>query len=203
MKAIPMKRLLIVLAVHGLSAALSAQSLAELAKRETERRESLRGRQAVVITNRDLLRVKKVAAIEVTRTEETSGDETTGSDPGSDPAGLPDDAGSAAEPAALRSQPGIDVPADAGPEAVAEGGGPLEDQLRVVDEVVENLTTEMNALQQQLEAQNTMVPASVIQQQMGETNQRLEQAKARQAGIRAKMDRQGLPVKRSPAPEIR
>jgi hypothetical protein len=203
MKAIPMKRLLIVLAVLGLSAALSAQSLAELAKREKERRESLRGRHAVVITNRLLLQVKKVPAVEVTRMEEISGDETMGIDPGSDPAGLPDDAGSTAEPAALRSQPGIDVPADAGPEAVAEGGGPLEDQLRVVDEVVENLTTEMNALQQQLEAQNTMVPASVIQQQMDETNQRLEQAKARQAGIRAKMERQGLPVKKSPDPAMR
>ncbi len=61
-----MKRALMVLAVVGLAASLEAQSLVELAKREKERREGLRGRHAVVIRNRDLLLVRKAPAVEVT-----------------------------------------------------------------------------------------------------------------------------------------
>jgi hypothetical protein len=187
MAVIPMKRILVVIAVLGLAASLGAQSLVELAKREKERREGLKGRHAAVVTNRDLLLVKKLPAVEVSLPPGGFDDTLSlGSEPGQEqpPAG-----------------PGADGMAATG--EVAEGGGTLEDQLRVVDEVVDNLTLEMNALRQQFEAQNTMVPGSVIQQQMEETNQRLEQAKTRQAGIRAKMERQGIPVKKAAEPEIR
>lgn len=191
MAVIPMKRIFVVIAVLGLAASLSAQSLVELAKREKARRESLKGRHAAVITSRELLLVKKAPAVEVSLPlggfDDTlypeSGPEAVAGEAGREP--LPAGAGEAV------------------PGEIAEGGGSLEDQLRVVDEVVEGLTQEMNALRQQFEAQNTMVPGSVIQQQMEETNQRLEQAKTRQAGIRAKMERQGIPVKKAVEPEIR
>ena len=55
-----MKKALIFLAVLGLTASLGAQSVVELAKREKERREGLKGRHAVVVNNQDLLRVKKL-----------------------------------------------------------------------------------------------------------------------------------------------
>jgi len=189
MVVMPMKRILIVVAVLGLAASLSAQSLVELAKREKERREALKERHAAVITNRDLLRVKKVPAVEV----------------GLPPGGFDDTLYTESWPEAGQEPPmaGTGPAGGAVPGEVAEGGGPLEEQLRVVDEVVEGLTQEMNALRQQFEAQNTMVPGSVIQQQMEETNLRLEQAKTRQAGIRAKMERQGIPVKKVAEPEIR
>ncbi len=194
MAVIPMKRIFVVIAVLGLAASLSAQSLVELAKREKARREGLKGRHAAVVTNRDLLLVKKVPAVEV----------------GLPPGGFDDTLYLESGPEAAAAEAGQEPPAagtgpagGAVPGEVAEGGGSLEDQLRVVDEVVEGLTQEMNALRQQFEAQNTMVPGSVIQQQMEETNQRLEQAKTRQAGIRAKMERQGIPVKKAAEPEIR
>lgn len=191
MAVIPMKRIFVVVGVLGLAASLSAQSLVELAKREKARRESLKGRHAAVVTSRELLLVKKAPAVEVSLP----------------PGGFDDALYPESGPEAGAGEAGQEpLPAGTGeavPGEVAEGGGSLEDQLRVVDEVVEGLTQEINALRQQFEAQNTMVPGSVIQQQMEETNQRLEQAKTRQAGIRAKMERQGIPVKKAVEPEIR
>lgn len=188
MVPIPMKRVLVILAVLGLAAALEAQSLAELAKREKARRETFRGRHAVVIKNKDLLQVKKAPAVEVNNPAVTDDGEQVPEpvDPSTDIAGG----------TGLRPRPAAGTEGDPGAEA--EGGGPLEDQLKVVDGVVENLTNEMNALRLQFEAQDNMVPGYVIQQQMDELNQRLVKAQARQAAIREKMEKQGIPIRKSP-----
>jgi uncharacterized small protein (DUF1192 family) len=45
----------------------------------------------------------------------------------------------------------------------------------------------MNALRQQFESQDAMVPGYVIQQQLDETNQRLLKAQAQQARIEAQI----------------
>jgi hypothetical protein len=183
MKRKPMKRALIFVAVIGLTASLGAQSLVELAKREKERRESFRGRHAVVVTNRDLLQVKKVAAVEVTNPDAVPGDDLQGAAA----TDVSDDAGLAAPPSGSKAASRPTRMGDNATDDPTEGGGPLEDQLKAADELVDQLTTEMNALLQQYEAQNTMVPGSVIQQQIEETNQRLVRAQARQSRIRAKM----------------
>jgi len=178
-----MKRALIFLAVIGLAASLGAQSLVELAKREKERRESFRGCHAVLVTNRDLLQVKKVAAVEVTNPDAVSGDDLRGAAA----TDVSDDAGLAEPPPGSKAASRPTRMGDNATDDPTEGGGPLEDQLKAADELVDHLTTEMNALLQQYEAQNTMVPGSVIQQQIEETNQRLVRAQARQSKIRAKM----------------
>ncbi|HSQ79322.1 MAG TPA: hypothetical protein VLN41_01900 [Candidatus Bathyarchaeia archaeon] len=187
-----MKRILIVLMVLGLAASLGAQSLADLAKREKARRESL-GRHAVVIRNGDLLLVKKTPAVEVTRPEGWTGEGDQAAEGGANPyeaAGLPE-----AGPEAT-AEPGQ---ARAGAEAIPEGGGTLEEQLKVLDARVEELTDEMNSLRQQYEAQNSMVPGYVIQQRMDETNARLTQALARQAEVRAKLGNRAPAPKKDPA----
>ncbi len=74
----------------------------------------------------------------------------------------------------------------------------MADQLRAVDELVDGLTAEMNALRQRYESQNSMVPGYVIQEQMDELNRRFTRAQARQAAIEAKMVKLGLPVRKSP-----
>jgi hypothetical protein len=186
MGPIPMKRIIVILAVLGLAAALQAQSLAELAKREKARRETFRGRHAVVIKNMDLLQVKKVPAVEVSDPA-AMGDEEQIAEPVDRTTDIAGGTGLKRPPAGTEDTPG----------AEAEGGGPLEDQLKVVDAVVENLTNEMNALRQQFEAQDNMVPGYVIQQQMDELNQRLVKAQARQTAIRTKMEKQGIPIRKS------
>jgi len=187
MVPIPMKRIIVICAILGLAAALEAQSLAELAKREKTRRETFRGRHAVVIKNRDLLQVKKVPAVEVNNPA-VLGDEEQTAEPLDRTMDIPGGTGLKPPQAGTEGTPG----------AEDEGGGPLEDQLQAVDDVVENLTNEMNALRLQFEAQDNMVPGYVIQQQMDDLNQRLVKAQARQTAIRAKMEKQGIPIKRSP-----
>lgn len=189
-----MKRALIFLAVIGLAASLGAQSLVELAKREKERRESFRGRHAVLVTNRGLLLVKKVAAVEVTNPDAVPGDDLQGAAA----TNVSDDAGLAAPPPGSKAASRPTRMGDNATDDPTEGGGPLEDQLKAADELVDQLTTEMNALLQQYEAQNAMVPGSVIQQQIEETNQRLVRAQARQSRIQAKMGIKSPALKKDP-----
>ncbi len=61
-----MKRAALFVVVFGLAASLGAQSLADLAKQEKARRESLKGRHAVVVRNADLLKIQKAPAVQIT-----------------------------------------------------------------------------------------------------------------------------------------
>jgi hypothetical protein len=192
-----MKRMLVVVAVLGLAVSLSAQSLVELAKRERARRAAL-ARHAVVIKSEDLRLVKKAPAVEVTRPEGEA--DFAAEDP---------EAGSgveAAEPqhevGLVASPPGSEGPAAAPGEAgsaaidLPQVSGSLEEQIRVIDARVEELTTEMNSLRQQYESQNAMVPGYVIEQRMDETNQRLTQALQRQAEVRARLGGRAPAIRR-------
>jgi len=201
-----MKRLLIVLAVIGFTASLGAQSVVELAKREKERRESLKGRQAAVVKNHDLLKVKKLPAIEVAIPVQEGSEGALAEDQGADAAALSSDeaqsvppSGSGA-PSSRRITPRV---AAAGPTLMGDGaaanpsasGVTLNAQLKAAEELVDLLTTKMNALRQQFEFQDAMVPGSVIQEQMVETNQRLVKAQAQQARIQAELEKKGLAKK--------
>ncbi len=185
-----MKKVLIVLAVVGLSASLGAQSVVDLAKREKERRESLKGRHTVVVTNADLLLVKKLPAVEVVNAGEAGGRETQGGEPAVSPSGSGASQGRRIVPR---------VSAD-GPEIMSDGASidqstsvqTLEAQLQSANDLVDLLTTKMNALRQQFEFQDAMVPGYVIQQQIDETYQRLVKAQAQQVRIQAEMDKRGL-----------
>jgi hypothetical protein len=197
-----MKRLLLIVAVIGLSASLGAQSLTELAKKEKARREALKGKAAAVVTNVDLLRVKKTAAVEVVPAEPEGSAILEGEDvapaveAGSQDAGagnLP--SGSGAPPAGRRIVPrtapdGPLITGDADRDQ-AEGRGTLNAQLKAAKELVDLLTTKMNALRQQFEYQDAMVPGYVIQQQLDETGQRLLKAQAQQARIEAQIAKKG------------
>ncbi len=194
-----MKKILLFAVLFGLASSLGAQSLAKLAKQEKARRESLKGRHAVVIRNADLLRVKKVPAVEVTDPGAAIGEVLAdeGQDAGpatvseeSEPSNLPSGSGA---PSGRRIVPrvGPDGPLiteDAGRDREG-GGGTLEAQLKASKDFVDLLTTKMNALRQQYEYQDAMVPGYVIQQQLDETNQRLLKAQAQQARIEALLEK--------------
>ena len=186
-----MKKTLVVIAVLlGLAASLRAQSLAELARRETARRAGF-ARHSVVIRNEDLRRVKKAPAVEVSRPEGWAGQDFAASDQTAAPV-----EGAADVP--VSPPPGSGEAAAPAP-AVSEAGGPLEEQLKAADALVEELTNEMNSLRQQFASQNAMVPGSVIQQQIDETYQRLVQAQEVQANIREKMGSRAPAPKKDPA----
>lgn len=192
-----MKKLSLLIAVLVFATSLSAQSLAELAKREKARREALGGRRAAVITSADLSRVKKRPAVEVAPLETGSGEETAAEASTTEPATVPDEtepvstpSGSGA-PSNKRITPavapnGAQITGEADRDQ-AEAGGTLEARLKAAQDLVDLLTTKMNALRQQFESQDAMVPGYVIQQQMDETNRRLLKAQAQQARIEAQM----------------
>ncbi len=207
-----MKKFLLIIAVLGLAASLSAQSLAELAKKEKARRESLKDKPTVVIKNSDLLRVRKTTAVEVADPDRALAEDLTGEGLDVEPETVSEEA----EPASLPSGSGAPtgrrimpkVGAD-GPRLMgdpdrdqAEGGGSLEAQHKAAVELVDLLTTKMAALRQQFEAQDAMVPGYVIQQQLDETNQRLVKAQAQQARIEAQIAKGGG-AKKAPGEPVR
>jgi len=201
-----MKRFLIVLAVIGFTASLGAQSVVELAKREKERRESLKGTHAVVIKNHDLMQVKKTSAVEVTLPVPEGSEGALAEDQSVDSTALTSDDAQSVPPSGSGAPSGRRITprvAAAGPTLMGDGaatnpstsGVTLDAQLKSADELVDLLTTKMNALRQQFENQDAMVPGSVIQEQMAETNQRLVKAQAQQARIQAEMEKKGLAKK--------
>jgi len=200
-----MKRLLIVLAVIGFTASLGAQSVVELAKREKARRESLAGRHAAVVNNHDLLQVKKTSAVEVAIPVQEGSERALAEDQGTDAAALPSDDAQSVPPSGSGAPSGHRIVPSVSPNGPlitgdlnrdqAEGRGTLEAQFKSANELVDLLTTKMNALRQQFEFQDAMVPGSVIQEQMAETNQRLVKAQAQQARIQAEMEKKGLAKK--------
>jgi hypothetical protein len=192
-----MKRALIVVAVLGLTASLGAQSLVELAKREKERRAQFRGRHAAVVTSRELALVKKTGAVVVTIPESWPGDETAAGT-GPEAAETVYDGGLVASPSDPGAAGEAAAAAETAEDPIPDSAEALADQLRAIDELVDGLTAEMNALRQRYESQNSMVPGYVIQEQLDELNRRLTRAQARQAAIEAKMVKLGLPVRKSP-----
>lgn len=205
-----MKRSFALVAVLALSASLGAQSLVELAKREKARRESLKT-HAAVVKNADLLRVEKVPAVEVVAPEPSLAEELLGGSGGA-PDAVPGEPGTASQPSGSGAPSGRRIVPTVGPEGPLitgeaardqEGpGGTLEAQLAAAKDLVDLLTTKMNALRQQFEYQDAMVPGYVIQQQLDETNQRLVKAQAQQARIEAQITKRA-PGKKSPAGEER
>jgi hypothetical protein len=197
-----MKRTLLLIAVLGLSVSLGAQSLAELAKKEKARRESLKT-HAAVVKNIDLLRVDKVPAVQVVPPEPVVGEEILG-----EGGAVPDETGEAALPSGSGAPSGRRIVPTVGPQGPLitgeanrdqEGpGGTLEAQLTAAKDLVDLLTTKMNALRQQYEYQDAMVPGYVIQQQIDETNQRLLKAQAQQARIEAQIAKSAT-SKKAPA----
>jgi hypothetical protein len=190
-----MKKAVIFAAVLGLSVSLSAQSLVELAKREKERREALKGRAVVLVRSRDLRAVQKTPAVEVLNTGETE----TGEAPPAEPAAVTDTTipeGAQIVPRVEGNGPALTVESDA--SRPGSSTKVLEAQMRAAAERVDLLATKMAALRQQFEAQDSMTPGYVIQQQIVETNASLAKAQAQLARIQEEIDRKKAGIKKRP-----
>lgn len=181
-----MKKLLVFVAVIGLSATLSAQSLVELAKKEKARREALKGRTVVTVQNRDVQAVQKTQAVEVLDAGEPAPPEARSVEPAA--------VTGTTIPEGTQIVPRVDAngPPLTGEASIGRPGSStkvLEAQLRAAQEQVEQLTTRMAALRQQYEAQDAMTPGYVIQQQIVETNESLTKAQAQLDRIRSEINK--------------
>ena len=194
-----MKKTLVFLIMIGFAATLGAQSLAELARLEKARRNSLGDRRAPVITNLDLLRVTKKPAVEIVvppseivELEEGMGVEAEVTDESVEPETAE------VEPAVEEAAPDAIAP-PAGETAVeaitppleAPATGPsLEEQLQAAEELADLLETKIAKLKQDYSFQESMIPNYVIERQLTETLERLNKAQAEATRLRREIGQQ-------------
>jgi len=162
---------------------LSAQSLAELSKKEKERRESLKGKRAILITNADLGKTKKKAGIETPP-----------------PQPQPQTEG---QPAPEAEQPSDYVPSEGEPNpegmSQAEESGEtrqmadgfrtsLEAKYAQVKEYADLLELKMTALWQEFYSMDDMTSRDSIQQEIALTFDKLGKAREDENSVKKELD---------------
>jgi hypothetical protein len=160
---------------------ICSQSLAELSKKEKERRDALKGKKGVVITNYDLKRLRKRPAVIVlgSQSEDEAGDSST------TPEGT-----SAPRPAV------ISVPTSA-PAAATSMSQKTPEEIRMeleqkyvsAKEYADLLEMKMNGLWQEYYSMDDMAPRDKIQKEISETSIKLEEAREREAKAKEELDR--------------
>jgi hypothetical protein len=155
--------------------AASGQSLTEAAKKEKERRENLKGKAGVVVTNADLAGTKRKPAI-------TSEAPAEGAKPAAAAAEKRAEAGRG------ETAPAAD-PQDEARKKFDEKKSDLETRLDKARELVELLGLKMNALWQQFYSFNTMMSKAQVQQQISETHLRLQAAQAEEKKIKDELEK--------------
>jgi hypothetical protein len=169
---------------------LGAQSLAELSKKEKERRAALKGKQTV-ITNDDLGKVKKTAAMtESVPAEAVPAAEgaPTEAQPSEAPAAENEQAAAERTPPVNQAPP--EPTASTGREvflsgqALSQQRASLEDKWGRAQELVDLLTIKMNALWQQMYSLDDMTTKDSIQLQISATYEKLLKAQEEEVAAR-------------------
>ena len=187
-----MKKAIAGLLFFVLAGSLQAQSLVELSRREKARRESLQGKHARVVTNADLESVRK-SPVFISSSDAT--DESNASGANNPPISVNSNPGSSKSAPTVRMVPtvskhgplifknnqGLDGTASAG------SGGDLESRLKAAQELVDLLTTKMNALWQEFSSMS-MTSKDAIQQQIDETYQKLTKAQEAENRLKTQLE---------------
>lgn len=173
-----------------LGSLLYSQTLAEIAQKERERRESLKGKKAKVITNADLVKMKKKPALEI-----------------STPPAPPEAAEEAktAEVLSLppRGAPEQPAPAEAIPEDKSQAAlESLQQRWEKAKEYVELLTLKMSALWQAYNGLDATTPKEALQQSISETFIKLENAQEEEAKARHELEKFLAQAKKEFTPSI-
>jgi len=171
-----------------LASFLQSQSLADLAKKEKERRAALKGKSATVITEAELAKVKKRPAVESVVQEqvaEEAGAET-GAAEGAVQEGAQAAAGAGTDPAQAVAPPAA-KPVEEIPPGEAPAPSAQDIQKKITEladvaqqkaEMVDLLTTKMNALYQEFYGLDNMKSRELIQVQISDTYDKLLKAEA-------------------------
>jgi hypothetical protein len=158
-----------------LASFLFSQSMAELAKKEKERREKLKGKKAAVITNSELKKTTKRPAVTTSRPATSTASTESPSAP------------------QQKSAPGRTRPVETSEsqidkKAAVDNRDQLEQKWQRAQEYVDLLTTKMNGLWQEYYSMDDMTDRSSIQRQIAETFQKLEKAKEDAAKAKTELD---------------
>ncbi len=167
---------------------LQSQSLAELAKKEKERRAALKGKPATVITTADLAKVKKRPAVEIT-TQEQAVEEAAAVEGAAPPeAGQPAGAAEAAADPAVADIEGAAPPAKPvetlpdlqnAPTAAKDIEAKIAELTKAANEkqeLVELLNLKMNSLYQEFYNMEIVKSRETLQLQISDTYDKLLKA---------------------------
>jgi len=164
-----------------LASFLQSQSLAELAKKEKERRAALKGKRAVVTTSADLTKVKRRPAVESARQEQTAeetaaqaGQADVKAQQGEAPPAAGQPAVAAAEKPAEEAPPG-ETPAMSEKEFQAKQAEFVE-VCEQKQEMIDLLTLKLNSLYQEFYGLDNMKSREIIQLQISDTYDKLLKA---------------------------
>lgn len=166
-----------------------SQTLAEIAQKERERRESLKGKRAKVITNADLAKLKKKPALEVPAAEAPpAAPEVKTTETVTPPAqGLQE-----------QSPPIESIPEDKSQATLKE----LQERWEKAKEYVELLTLKMGALWQEYYGLDATASKEAIQLSISETFIKLEKAQEEEAKARQELEKFLSQAKKEPLPTI-
>ena len=189
---------------------LQAQSLAELAKKEKERRAALKGK-ATIITTADIAKVKKRPAVETVEQTQAEGEEQAGE---AGAQGLPEgaappagqQAGAAVQAAAEPVKPADPDPAEdkAAPTAqdLQKKQNELADIALQKAEMVDLLTLKLNTLYQEFYGLDNLKSREMIQVQISDTYDKLLKAETESAKAKKDLEDFMAQAKRDQAPAI-
>jgi hypothetical protein len=168
----------------------SDQSLADAARKEKERREALKTKPTVTVTNADLSKIKKIAATNDVKAEVPvpNPDEAENPEAIAKPSAV-----AAVEPAA--SDAGLAAEARRRAET---DRAELQGRWEREKERVEFLTLKMRALGQQLNTFNSMTPKNKIQKDLAETSLQLQASAAEEARLKKDLDKIPPPSGKTP-----
>jgi hypothetical protein len=154
----------------------SAQSLVEAAKKEKERREKLKGRISIVVTNADLAKTAKKPAVVTPQQPEQN----------PPPAAAPPEPYGTSAP---RSQFKAAAAARAEAQKQYEARkAEFENAWATTKEKVDLLTLKMKTLWQQFYTFNSMTTKDAIQREISDTYQKLQAAQAEEIKAKEELD---------------
>jgi len=172
-----------------LSSFLYSQTLVEIAKKERERRESLKGKKARVITNADLAKLKKKPALEIP---------AAAASPSTEEAKTTE----ALPPLAQEPQ---EQPSPVEPVLEEKSQSTLKDlqqRWEKTKEYVDLLTLKMSALWQEYYGLDATTPKEALQLSIGETFIKLEKAQEEEARARQELEKFLGQAKKESTPSI-
>lgn len=153
---------------------LFSQSLAELAEKEKERREKLKGKRSVVVTNADLAKLKKKASLIIPQSVEMR-EERAGVS-GSERKSLP------------RESPSLEDKESDKREFLTTAPDPEERWMRAKEQV-ELLTLKINALWQEFYSLDDATSQESVQRKIDEASLDLQKARQDEEKIRKELER--------------
>ncbi len=165
-----------------------SQTLAEIARKERERRESLKGKKAVVVTNADLAKLKKKPALEI---------------PPAPPETQPEEKSTLTTPAPAEEARGSAETPEPPQEKEGEPAlKTLQEKWEKAREYVELLTLKMSALWQQYSSLDDLSSKEAVQQAIAETFIKLQDSQAEETRARQELEKFLGQIKKESTPSL-